>query len=220
MEQFLNNHDKRKVDKKWEVLEPWPWVPPSLSYDRPHVIMAYILNQNLWAIYSVWFCVQQWSKCGTVLHQHLWFKKVCAQMVTMLLCRLNMRTGLNWKEKFLERIMTRDWMWVQYFIPESKQSSMEWSHKGSPPQKEFKAAVSWQEHDRSVFWDWGRVIHLVQWMHSITVTCFAVMCPGRCRRKDPKLSKNITLLHDTLIQIWRWQQWAEKLWMALLTALS
>jgi hypothetical protein len=55
----------------------------------------------------------------------------------------------------LEQTVTCDKMWVHYFTPESKQSSMEWCHTGSPPPKKFKTQLSVDKIMASVFWDSG-----------------------------------------------------------------
>jgi hypothetical protein len=56
---------------------------------------------------------------------------------------------LHWFElegkTFLERMVIYDELWVHHFTPESKWSSMEWHHKGSPlPKKIQDTALSWQ----------------------------------------------------------------------------
>jgi hypothetical protein len=72
---------------------------------------------------------------------------------------------------------------MHYFTPESKQSSMEWHHKGSPPHKKFKTVISWRGHAKCVF-EVRRVIHVDFPPHvitvtinaEITITCFEMMC--------------------------------------------
>jgi hypothetical protein len=49
--------------------------------------------------------------------------------------------------------MTCDKMWVYYFTPESKQSSMGWCYTVSPPPKKFKTQLSVGKIIASVFWD-------------------------------------------------------------------
>jgi hypothetical protein len=177
MEQLLNNHEKRKVDKEWEVPEPWPSVPRPLSYVRPHVIMAYTLNQNLWA----WFCVQQWSKC-----RNCWNSSPPAPVQASVCPDGNIAVSaehVHWfeLEGNIPRANSDPWLDVSAVLHSRVQAVQHGlESQGISTTEKFKAAFSWQEHDRSVFSDSERVIHLAQWMHSITVTCFAMMCPGWC----------------------------------------
>jgi hypothetical protein len=56
-------------------------------------------------------------------------------------------------------------MWVQYFTPEPKWSSMEWNNKGTPPPKKFKTQLSAGNVTASVFWDSGGVINFDFLLH-------------------------------------------------------
>jgi hypothetical protein len=116
------------------------------------------------ANYSVWSCIHQWHNCWKCWNNYPWTPAVrnfvypvgpkdvniCpkAQNVAMPAGRL------HWFELeeniFLELILIFDEMWVHYFTPESKWSSMEWHHKGSPLHKKLKTAISWQGHGKCV----------------------------------------------------------------------
>jgi len=49
------------------------------------------------------------------------------------------------KGLFLDSIVTMDEMWVHYFTPESKHSSMQWCHLGSlKPKKSKNHVLCWE----------------------------------------------------------------------------
>jgi hypothetical protein len=59
---------------------------------------------------------------------------------------------------FLRRVVTRVESWVHFYNPETKQQSMEWTHRGSPRPKKFRAQKSARKVLASVFWDFRGVI--------------------------------------------------------------
>lgn len=56
-------------------------------------------------------------------------------------------------DEFLSRFVTVDETWVHHFDPESKQQSMEWHHKGSPPPRKFRVVPSAGKIMATIFWD-------------------------------------------------------------------
>jgi hypothetical protein len=57
------------------------------------------------------------------------------------------------EEEIIQRIVTGDETWIHHYDPESKQESMQWKHKGSPPPKKFKVQHSAGKVMATVFWD-------------------------------------------------------------------
>ncbi|XP_061193231.1 protein GVQW3-like [Saccostrea echinata] len=86
------------------------------------------------------------STAHEIITKALGFEKVCARWVPKLLSadEKNRRVLASeeflrrWKnegELFLNRIITTDETWLHLFDPETKQQSMMWKRKGSPPPK-------------------------------------------------------------------------------------
>ncbi|GBO11356.1 hypothetical protein AVEN_111355-1 [Araneus ventricosus] len=86
----------------------------------------------------------------TIMHQHLKFRKICAQWVPHELTaeQRNNRMALSlshlqrYHEEeygFLSHIVTGDEKWCHHFEPESKRQSKQWKHATSPPPKKSKA---------------------------------------------------------------------------------
>ena len=61
---------------------------------------------------------------------------------------------------FLDSIMTTDKTWVHYFTPESKLSSMQWRHPGSPKPKKAKTTFSAGKVMATIFWDSKAVLYV------------------------------------------------------------
>ena len=61
---------------------------------------------------------------------------------------------------FLDSIMTRDKMWVHYFTSETKRSSMQWRHPGSPKPKKVKTTFSAGKVMATIFWDSKGVLYV------------------------------------------------------------
>ncbi|UYV61949.1 hypothetical protein LAZ67_1007147 [Cordylochernes scorpioides] len=53
---------------------------------------------------------------------------------------------------FLDRIVTGDESWIHHHIPDSKRSSSEWHHKGSPTPKKPRKRLLLEKYSR-LFWD-------------------------------------------------------------------
>lgn len=62
------------------------------------------------------------------------------------LCREN-------KDGVLAQIVTGDETWVHHYERESKQDSVQWHKKGTPPPKKFKVSQSAGKIMVTVFWD-------------------------------------------------------------------
>ena len=106
-------------------------------------------------------------------------------------------------ENFFSRIITRDETWIDHHDPQTKEESMQWKHKGSPPSKKFRLQQSA-----------GKIMHGSSFFGTQKVFCFWNLCHTRqpllgtyastmvalhknikqkCRGK---LSAAVLLLHD------------------------
>jgi len=56
--------------------------------------------------------------------------------------------------------MTTDEMWVHYFTPKSKRSSMQWHHPGSPKSKKSKTTFCAGKVMATIFWDSKGVLYV------------------------------------------------------------
>ena len=56
-------------------------------------------------------------------------------------------------QRFLDRIVTVDETWLFFFDPESKQQSMQWKNKSSPPPKKARVTRSAAKHMFIIFYD-------------------------------------------------------------------
>ena len=99
-----------------------------------------------------------------ILHEHLGMSKVSARWVPRQLSADQKATRvINAKEhlsrfnregdKFLNRIITGDEMWVDFSEPETKAQSKQWKRAGSPPPKKFKLSPSAGKVMLVAFWD-------------------------------------------------------------------
>jgi len=61
---------------------------------------------------------------------------------------------------FLDCIVTMYETWVHYFTPESKCSSMQWRHPGSPKPKKAKTTFSAGKVMTTIFWDSKGVMYM------------------------------------------------------------
>ena len=61
---------------------------------------------------------------------------------------------------FLDSIVTTDETWVLYFTPESKRSSMQWRHPGSPKPKKAKTTFFAGKVLATIFWDSEGVLYV------------------------------------------------------------
>jgi len=108
---------------------------------------------------------------NTVIHKHLFFRKVSARWVPRQLSAFDRHRRLqicnDLKERFvteghnfLDRIVTCDETWVHHFTPESKRASKQWKHTESSPPKKFRRIASAGKVMASVFWDKSGIIHV------------------------------------------------------------
>jgi histone-lysine N-methyltransferase SETMAR len=99
-----------------------------------------------------------------ILHQCLGLSKVSARWVLRMLTLLQKRQHVECSQDFLDlcgdnhneilrQIITGDETWVHHYEPESKQESMQWHKKGTPPPKKFKVSLSAGKIMATVFWD-------------------------------------------------------------------
>ncbi|UYV73312.1 hypothetical protein LAZ67_10002671 [Cordylochernes scorpioides] len=56
-------------------------------------------------------------------------------------------------ESFLDRIVTGDESWIHHHIPDSKRSSAEWHHKGSPSPKKLRITEFAGKTVKDAFWN-------------------------------------------------------------------
>lgn len=148
-----------------------------------------------------------------ILHDHLGMSKVCARWVPRMLtphqkqrrvecCREFLALCGEQKDEVLNRIVTGDETWVHHYEPESKQDSMQWHKKGTPPPKKFKVSPSAGKLMASVFWD-SEGILLIDYKEkgvSITGEYYAALLE-RLRdavreKRRGKLTQGVLLLHD------------------------
>jgi hypothetical protein len=73
------------------------------------------------------------------------------------------------EDTFLVQIVTCDEMWVHYFTPESKRSSVGWCQEGSPLPKKFRTRLSVSNVTASMFWYSIGVSHLYFLPHGVTI---------------------------------------------------
>lgn len=147
-----------------------------------------------------------------ILHQHLGMSKVSARWVPRMLtppqkqfraecCELNLSL-MNQNKDFFSRVVTGDETWVHFYDPETKQESMAWTHKGSPPPKKFKVQKSAGKIMATIFWD-NKGVLLIEYMpHKTTIngpsyaTTIENLRKSIVEKRRGKLAKGIFLLHD------------------------
>ena len=61
---------------------------------------------------------------------------------------------------FLDSVVTTDETWVHYFTPESKRSSVQWRHPGSPKPKKAKTTFHAVKVMATIFWDSKGVLYV------------------------------------------------------------
>jgi histone-lysine N-methyltransferase SETMAR len=150
----------------------------------------------------------------TIIHEHLRFRKVCARWVPRQLTFDQKWTRMKVSEQllnrfraegdeFLQSIITCDETWLHNFTPETKRSSMEWRHKGSPPPKKSKTQPSAGKSMGTVFWDMNGVIHVDFLENGVTINAqyYCKLLTGAVRKSIRKkrpgmLSGKVILLHD------------------------
>ena len=106
----------------------------------------------------------------TIIKQHLQYSKVCARWILRLLMDEHKSTwlqvvqsSLSWHKQegdFLDSITTTDETRMHYFMPESKRSSMQWHHPGSPKPQKAKTTFSAGKVMTTIFWDSKGVLYV------------------------------------------------------------
>lgn len=148
-----------------------------------------------------------------ILHEHLGMTKVSARWVPRMLTPPQKQQRVKCSREFLDlcrddadgilnRIVTGDETWVHHYEPESKQESMQWHKKGTPPPKKFKVSQSAGKIMATVFWD-AEGILLIDYKDkgvSITGGYYASILErlkaAIKEKRRGKLTKGVLLLHD------------------------
>ena len=149
----------------------------------------------------------------SILHDELHLVKMSAHWIPKLLtceqktarqetCSILLKRFNQEGPNFLERIVTGDESWVNYYEPESKQQSKEWRVMGSPPPLKPRTTISALKRMVSFFWD-NQGPLLIKWLPGgRTVNSqyyIEVMRELREEIKNSrrgKLTKGILHLHD------------------------
>lgn len=101
---------------------------------------------------------------GTILHKHLFMKKLCARWVPRLLSDEQKQHRIDDSEwnlamfkrnpnEFIRRFVTMDETWIHHYTPESNKQSAEWLEPGQSRPKRPKTQTSAGKVMASVFWD-------------------------------------------------------------------
>ncbi|CAH2257986.1 jg25254 [Pararge aegeria aegeria] len=146
-----------------------------------------------------------------ILHDHLGMTKVSARWVPRMLTPPQKQQRVECSRAFLDlcnedqdgvltRIVTGDETWVHHYEPESKQDSMQWHKKGTPPPKKFKVSQSAGKIMATIFWDSILLIDYKDKGVSITGEYYASILERlkeaiKAKRRG-KLTKGVLLLHD------------------------
>lgn len=99
----------------------------------------------------------------TILHEDLGMSKLSARWIPRILtpeqkscrqeiCEENL-AALASDQDLFSKIVTGDETWVFHWDPPTKQESMQWLHKGSPPPKKAKTQASAGKLMATIFWD-------------------------------------------------------------------
>jgi histone-lysine N-methyltransferase SETMAR len=106
-------------------------------------------------------------------------------------------------DKFLNRIITGNEMWVHYSEPETKAQSKQWKRAGSQPPKKFKMSPSAGKVMLVAFWDSRGMIltHFMPIGQTVIAKYYSEVILKNHREKlkqmRPRLAqKNVLLLHD------------------------
>jgi len=100
---------------------------------------------------------------------------------------------------FLDTIVTTDEMWVHYFMPESKRSSMQWRHPGSPKPKKAKTTFFAGMVMATIFWDSKGVLYVdfLTEHHTINAEYYLALLEGPVKtaiRNKTKKGANISVI--------------------------
>ena len=157
--------------------------------------------------------------CGTVhniLHNHLQLSKVSARWIPRNLnaqdrhlrvaaTRKHLERFDTNRSEFVEHLVTGDETWIHHWDPESKQESMQWKHRGSPPPKKFRTRPSAGKIMATIFWDGKGILHIDYMSHKTTITSqYYADLLGRLKesiktKRRGKLPKGVLLLHDNTL---------------------
>ncbi len=110
----------------------------------------------------------------SVIHEHLGMSKVSASAQERHQRVESSRELLDIynadPEDFRARLVTGDETWLHHWDPESKQESMQWVHRGSPPPKKFRTQPSAGKFIASISRDAGGVLLVECLPRGATVT--------------------------------------------------
>ena len=153
------------------------------------------------------------SAVTTILHEHLNLTKVTARWVPKVLTpdmrqkRLTISAELLQLQQreapdFLDRIVTGDESWFNFYEPESKARSMEWRHPGETPPTKVKPAQGGIKRMATVFWD-GEGILLLKWLpdrqtinSNYYCEILAELKESTKKNRRSKWSRGVFLQHD------------------------
>ena len=110
--------------------------------------------------------------------------------------------GTSRKGTFLDFIVTTDETWVRYFTPESKRSSMQWRHAGSPKPKKAKTTFPSGKVMATIFWDSKGVLYVdfLTERRTINAEIYSALLEGpvktAIRKKRKRAQISVSFLHD------------------------
>lgn len=160
------------------------------------------------------------TECGVsessvlrILHERLLMSKVSARWVPRMLTPLQKESRVliskenldlfeEGNEAFLSTIVTGDETWIHHWDPETKQESMQWKHKGSPPPKKFRTQPSAGKIMATIFWDMEGVLLIDYLPHKETITgkyyagVLKNLKAAILEKRRGKFSRGVHLLHD------------------------
>lgn len=149
----------------------------------------------------------------TIIHEHLGMSKVCARWVPKMLSTLqksdrvetsrqNLALYNENSEDFLRRLVTGDETWLHHYDPESKQESMQWRHRDSPPPVKYRSVPSAKKVMATIFWDVKGLLLIDYLPHGTTITgdyyagLLRNLRDSIKQNRRGKLSAGVLLLHD------------------------
>ncbi|GBN75236.1 Histone-lysine N-methyltransferase SETMAR [Araneus ventricosus] len=149
----------------------------------------------------------------TIMHQHLKFRKICAQWVPhqltaeqrnnqMALSLSHLQRYHEEEYGFLSHIVTGDETWCHHFEPESKRQSKQWKHATSPSPKKSKA-VQTSSGKVMMYFFYHKDPLLAEFLERVT-TINAQRYPATLQnfkqaiksKRPGTLSNGVILLHD------------------------
>ena len=144
-------------------------------------VRALILEDRRVSLYEI--CEQLDMSYGTVqriVTEKLEMSRVCARWVPHILTEEQMNSRVQTSSyflsryqreglAFLQRLITTDEVWVNFFTPETKQSSMVWKFKDEGPPTKAKACKSKDKVMYILFIYWGGILLNHQVPQGVTV---------------------------------------------------